>query len=348
VNRVFLALLILTPLAIIADYLHWSALAVFLIAAFALIPLAKYIGSSTEELAAHTGPAVGGLLNATFGNATELLVGFFALQAGLIEVVKASITGSIIGNLLLVLGTAMLFGGARRERQHFNATAAKAQGSMLLLATIALVIPAIFIFTATGESDLAIEHLSLLVSILMIIAYGASLVFTLHTHKHLYQEEASVVVPHGSVKKSLIILFLATIAAAVVSEVLVGAIEPLIAVFGWTQLFIGVIVIAIVGNAAEHFSAITAAMKDRMDLALQISIGSATQIVMFVAPVLVILSLFFATPMSLVFNVFELVAIIFSVFVTNAVVEDGESNWFEGAQLLIAYIIMAVAFYFHP
>jgi Ca2+:H+ antiporter len=348
VNKIFQLFLFLTPLAVAAEILHWSPMAVFLISAVAIIPLAKFIGDATEELAARTGPAVGGLLNATFGNATELIIGIFALQAGLVEVVKASITGSIIGNLLFVLGTAMLVGGWGRERQHFNATGAKAQGSMLLLATTALVIPAIFLFTTGDGNGITVEHLSIFVAVLMILAYAANLLFTLHTHKHLYQEEERVTAPHWSVRSSLLILFFATIGAALVSEILVSAIRPLIEKFGWTELFIGVIVIAIVGNAAEHLSAITAARKGRMDLSLQISIGSATQIVMFVAPVLVLLSLLFITPMSLVFNVFEIMAIIFAVFVTNSVIEDGESTWFEGFQLLVAYVIMAVAFFFHP
>ncbi len=348
-NKIFLFLLLLTPLAVIAEFLHWSPMAIFLISAAAIIPIAKYIGDATEELASRTGPAVGGLLNATFGNATELIIGIFALQAGLVEVVKASITGSIIGNLLFVLGTAMLVGGWGRERQHFNATGAKAQGSMLLLATTALVIPAIFLFTANGYgSGITVEYLSIFVAALMILAYAANLLFTLHTHKHLYQEEERVTAPHWSLTKSLVVLFFATVGAAVVSEILVSSITPLVDDFGWTQLFIGVIVVAIVGNAAEHFSAITAARKGRMDLSLQISIGSAAQIVMFVAPVLVLASLFFAQPMSLVFNVFEIIAIVFAVFVTNSVIEDGESTWFEGFQLLVAYIIMAVAFFFHP
>lgn len=347
-NRLFLFLLLLTPLAVVADVLGWSPLAVFLISAAAVVPLAKYIGDATEELAARTGPAVGGLLNATFGNATELIIGIFALQAGLVEVVKASITGSIIGNLLFVLGTAMFVGGWGRERQHFNATGAKAQGSMLLLATTALVIPAIFLFTGGAGSGITVEYLSIFVAVLMIIAYAANLLFTLHTHKHLYQEEERVTAPHWSLSKSLVVLFFATVGAAVVSEILVGAITPLVETFGWTELFIGVIVIAIVGNAAEHLSAITAARKGRMDLSLQISIGSATQIVMFVAPLLVLVSLFFVQPMSLVFNLFEIMAIIFAVFVTNSVIEDGESTWFEGFQLLVAYVIMAVAFFYHP
>lgn len=345
-NRFFTPLLIFIPLAILAVALAWPPLAVFVLSALALIPLAKFIGDSTEDLAARTSPAMGGLLNATFGNATELMVGLFALNAGLIEVVKASITGSIIGNLLLVLGTAMLAGGWTRERQHFNATAAKATGSSLILATTALVIPAIFLLTG-GGNQVQVEHLSILVSLLLIIAYAASLLFSLHTHKHLYQEEAQVAAPKWSVRKSIIILFAATIGAAYMSDILVSAITPLVDTLGWTQLFIGVVVIAIAGNVGEHFSAVTAAMKDRMDLSLQISIGSATQVVMFVAPVLVLASVFMGAPMDLVFHLFELVAIIFSVFVTYSVVEDGVSTWYEGFQLITAYVIMAVAFYFH-
>lgn len=348
-NKVFLALLAFVPLTLGAEVLGFSQIFVFFFSAIAIIPLAKYIGESTEELATYTSPAVGGLLNATFGNATELLIGIFALQAGLIEVVKASITGSIIGNLLLVLGMAMVAGGYSRREQKFNATAAQASGSTLLLAVIALVIPAVFLLTtSTANARVLVEHLSIVVAVLMILAYIASLVFSLRTHAHLYQEEIAHIEAKWTKKKSIFILALATAAVAVMSEILVGAIEPLVVSFGWTQLFIGVVVVAIVGNAAEHYSAITVAMKNRMDLSLQISIGSATQIVMFVAPLLVLISLFFQTPMSLVFNTFELASIIFSVFIVGAIVQDGESNWFEGVQLLLAYLIIAVAFYFHP
>lgn len=347
-NRAFLALLAFVPIAAAAAVAGASPLWVFILSALAIIPLAKYIGDATDDLASHTSPAVGGLLNATFGNATELIIGILALNAGLIAVVKASITGSIIGNLLLVLGTSMLLGGAKRERQRFNATAAKAAASMLLLATIALVMPTVLAYTAGLGSTVPLLHLSVLVAVLMIAAYGANLLFTLRTHAHLYQEEERVVAPRWKLPVAVLILLVATVAVAAMSELLVGAIEPLVASYGWSQLFIGVVVVAIIGNTAEHFSAVTAAMKDRMDLSLQISIGSATQIVMFVAPVLVLASFAFATPMTLVFSLFELVAVIFSVFVANAVIEDGESTWFEGFQLIVAYLIMVVAFFFHP
>jgi Ca2+:H+ antiporter len=351
VEKVFRGLLLLTPIALAASFFSVSPLFVLLLSAAAIIPLAKYIGDATEDLALRTNPAIGGLLNATFGNVTELIVSIFAIHAGLVEVAKASITGAIIGNLLLVLGTAMFLGGRTRERQNFNATAAKAACSMLLLATTALVVPAIFLGTAGPAYMPQVGILSIFVAFLMMIAYGANLWFTLKTHKHLYKgEEADErsIAPKWSSTKATLVLFFATIAVAVLSELLVGAIRPVVAQFGWTELFIGVIVVAIVGNVAEHLSAVTAAIKNKMDLSLQIAIGSATQVVMFVAPVLVLISLFFASPMNLVFNTFELVAIVFSVFVTNAVVEDGESTWFEGFQLIVAYVIMAVAFFLHP
>jgi Ca2+:H+ antiporter len=346
-DKFFLGLLVFVPIALGAEYLGVSPAIVFFLCAIAIVPLAKYIGESTEELAGRTNPALGGFLNATFGNATEIIIGLFALQAGLVEVVKASITGSIISNLLLVLGMAIFFGGIRKEKQTFSATAAKAAGSTLLLAVIALVIPAIFLQTAPGAPSSVIELLSVVVAVIMIGAYCANLLFTLYTHTHLYQDVEKYE-PKWSITKSITILLAATIAVAVMSEILVGSIEPLVVTWGWTELFIGVILIAIIGNAAEHVSAITVAVRNRMDLALQISIGSAVQIAMFAAPVLVLASFFFPVHMGLVFNTFELIAIILSVFIVNAISEDGESNWFEGLQLLAAYAIMAVAFFFHP
>jgi len=347
-EKIFLGLLVFIPVTVIAHLLGASPLMVFFLAALAIVPLARYIGEATEVLSVYVGSAIGGFLNATFGNATELLIGIFAIKAGLIEVVKASITGSIIGNLLLVLGMAMFFGGVKHKKQEFNKTAAMASSSMLLLAVAALVMPAIFSQTAPSIGNTTIEKLSIVVAILMIVVYAANLFFMLYTHKHLYTEEVGEYEAKWSKAKSISILAIATILVAWMSELLVGSIEPIVASFGWTELFIGVIFVAIIGNAAEHTSAIIMARKNRMDLALQISVGSATQIVMFVAPFLVLISLFFAQHMSLVFNSFELVAIILAVMITNLVVEDGESNWLEGLQLMMAYAIMAVAFFFHP
>lgn len=347
-DKIFLGLLVFVPVTLGVHYLNVSPLIVFFISALSIVPLAKFIGEATEELSVHTGPALGGFLSATFGNATELIIGIFALRAGLVEVVKASITGSIIGNLLLVLGMAIFFGGIKFKKQEFNRTAVLASASTLLLSAIALIIPAIFLQTAPGIGDGVIEKLSVAVAILMILAYAASLLFTLKTHKHLYTEEVGKFEPNWSIRKSVLVLLIATLAVAWMSEILVGSIEPIVAGFGWTELFIGVIFVAIIGNAAEHTSAITMAVKDKMDLAAQISIGSATQIVMFVMPALVLVSLLFQTQMSIVFNMFELVVIVLSVMIANLVVGDGETNWFEGLQLVIAYVIIGVAFFFHP
>ncbi len=347
-DNLFFALLAFVPIAIGAAFAGVSPVTVFFLSALAIVPLARLIGQSTEELATRTTPVVGGLLNATFGNATELIIGIFALKAGLIEVVKASITGSIIGNLLFVLGFAMFAGGLSREKQTFNKTGILAQSSTLLLATIALIVPAIFFQTAGGTGAAAVAGLSLLVSLVLIGMYGASLLFSLYTHRHLYLEEVGRFESRWSTARAVVTLLAATLAVAWVSDILVGAIEPLAAKLGWSQLFVGAIFIAIVGNAAEHLSAVLVARKNRMDLALQISIGSATQIVLVVAPVLVMLGAPLGQPMDLIFNTFELVAMVLAVLIVNFVVQDGESNWLEGLQLLAAYAIMAIAFYLHP
>jgi Ca2+:H+ antiporter len=348
VDTLFLCLLAFVPIVIVASAVGASPIAVFFLAGLAIVPLAKYIGEATEELATRTTPSLGGFLSATFGNATELIIGLLALHAGLIEIVKASITGSVIGNLLLVLGLAMLSGGWGREKQTFNRTGILANGSTLFLGTIALVMPAIFFQTAPSVSAPVLEDLSVLVSIVLILVYAATLFFSLHTHKHLYLEEAGKYEPRWSLRRAILTLCAATLAVAWISNILVDSINPLVQQFGWSELFIGVIFIAIIGNAAENFSAILVALKNRMDLSLQISIGSATQISMFVAPVLVLAGLFLGQPMNLIFNTFELVAMVLSVVIVNFIVADGESNWLEGVQLLSAYVIIAIAFFFHP
>ena len=345
---VFKALLIFVPVSLLAEYMHSSPIAIFILASLAIIPLAKFIGESTEEISAYTGPALGGLLNATFGNATELIISFFALQAGLTEMVKASITGAIIGNLLLILGMAFFFGGLGKDQQEFNTTAAKTSASTLLLATAAIVMPAAFVLTSENPSATVIETLSIAVSVIMAVSYLASLLFSLYTHKHLYTADTAECTARWSVRKSVAVLLTATIAVAVMSEILVGSIEPLAESFGWTELFIGMIFVAIIGNAAEHVSAITIAIKGRMDLALQIAVGSTTQIAMFVVPVLVFTSYFFETPMNLIFTTFELASIVSAIFVVNSIIEDGKSNWFEGLQLLGTYGIIVIVAFLHP
>lgn len=347
-ENTFIVLLVFVPLSLFAEYMHSSSVIIFTLASLAIIPLAKFIGESTEEISARTGPALGGLLNATFGNATELIISFFALQAGLSEMVKASITGSIIGNLLLVLGMAIFFGGLGKDQQEFNPTAASTSASTLFLATAAIVMPAVFVLTSKSPSAATIETLSIAVSVIMAVSYLASLLFSLHTHRHLYTVDSAEYNTRWSVKKAVAILLASTTMVAVMSEILVGSIEPLAESLGWTELFIGMIFIAIIGNAAEHVSAITIAIKGRMDLALQIAVGSTTQIAMFVVPVLVFTSYFFETPMNLIFTTFELASIIIAVFMVKSIIEDGKSNWFEGLQLLGTYGIMAVVSFLHP
>jgi len=343
-------LLIFVPIAIVSEYMHAPGTVVFFLCALSLVPLAKFIGESVDELSMRTGTAVGGLLNATFGNATEIIVGIFALRAGLITVVKSSITGAVLANLLLAVGLSMFFGGRKRIKQTFNATAMQSSSSTLMIAVIALVVPAVF-FLSTGttgsDTSVTMEDLSLFVSVLIIITYAASLVFSLYTHKHLYTEEVGKFMPKWSVGKSVTILLSATLAVSWLSEILVGSIEPVVSQFGWSEYFIGAVLVAIIGSVAEVFSAVRVAVQDRMDLAVQIGIGSATQIIMLAAPLLVIAGSFMPTKMSLVFNPFELTGIILSVFIVSSVVSDGESNWLEGLQLLMAYLIIATAFFFY-
>ncbi|MBX4201650.1 calcium/proton exchanger [Candidatus Saccharibacteria bacterium] len=347
-DKVFLWLLLLTPVALASHLLNFSYVVTFFIAAFAIIPLAKFLGEATEELSSRLGPAAGGLLNATFGNATEIIIALLALHAGLIEVVKASITGSIVGNLLLVLGMAMLVGGWRHKKQSFNRAGTMASASMLFLAVIALTIPAFLTHASGNVTVQTTQHLSNIVAIFMFIIYLANLAFVFLTHKHLYTEEIGKYEANWSVKKSIWVLVGSTIAIALISETLVSSIKPVINQLGWTELFLGTVVIAIIGNAAEHFSAVVMAAKNRMDLSIQIAVGSAVQIAMFVVPILVFASLFMGKDMNLVFTTFELASIVLAIMITNLIIQDGESNWLEGAQLLSAYAIIAVAFYLHP
>jgi Ca2+:H+ antiporter len=350
------ALLIFIPIAFVVRFVLHDQLWLFITSAAAIIPLAKILGTATEELAVRVGSGIGGLLNATFGNAVEMIIAFFALQAGLYEVVKASITGSIIGNVLFVLGLAIFLGGWGREKQEFNRTAAGVSSSQLILGTAGLLIPAAFAFTTpTVELTTELrEQLSIGVAILLLLSYGAQLLFSLRTHKHLYADEAEGELHgdlHGqawSVRHSLIVLVAATVLVAFMAEFLVEGVEYLTESLGFTELFVGVILVAIIGNAAEHMTAVIVAMKNKMDLAVSIAMGSTLQIALFVAPVLVLVGFFIGRPLDLFFNLFELAAIGVTMLIVNAVANDGESNWFEGVQLLTTYAILAVAFFFHP
>jgi Ca2+:H+ antiporter len=345
-------LLVFVPISVVLEVSHSPPLAVFITACLAIIPLAGLMGTATEELAKHLGPTIGGLLNATFGNATELIITLFALQRGLLEVVKASIAGSIIGNILLVLGAAVLAGGLRFAHQTFNQSAAAMHSSMLVLAVTALLVPAFFIHghpgPLSGEEALRAEALSLWVAGILILVYLAGLIFSLRTHQSYFTtgEELDEEPPLWSKRRALAVLAIATAGVALDSEFLVGAIEPVTESLGLTQMFIGVIIVPIIGNAAEHATAIVVAMRNKMDLSLQIAIGSSTQIALFVAPLLVFISLAMGHPMNFLFNSFELIAIALAVAIACVISLDGETHWLEGLQLLAAYFIIAVAFFY--
>jgi Ca2+:H+ antiporter len=326
---------------------------VFFTAAISLIPLAGVIGLGTEQLARRSGPALGGFLNATFGNAAELIIALVALNSGHIALVKASITGSIVGNLLLVLGLSFFMGGIRRQVQKFHRTAATNTAAMLFLAVVALVMPAVFDLALYGNlaaHPAALDRLSFWTAVILIAAYVGSVLYAFTAHRDLFRrahgsDNEQARLPAGA---AVALLALGTALTTVQAEILVRAMEPAIARFGFTELFVGVIVIAIIGNAAEHYSAIVAAWRDEMTLAVEIAVGSSAQIALFVAPALVLYSFAIGQPMSLLFNAFEIAAIALSVLATVIVVIDGESNWVEGLQLMSVYLILAIAFYLVP
>jgi Ca2+:H+ antiporter len=350
-------LLVFVPVTIALEYLSVeSHTLIFLSSCVAIIPLAGLMGKATEHVAERTGEAIGGLLNATFGNAAELIIALMALREGLHEVVKASLTGSIIGNILLVLGASFLAGGLRYKVQRFNASGARIQSTMLTLAAIALILPAAYHFLGGQEAIAREADLSLEIAAVLIITYGLSLVFSLHTHKQLFLPEAGGEIEEStthrrpwSLSRSLIVLGVATLLVAWMSEVLVGSVVYAAQSLGMTSVFIGIIVVAIIGNAAEHTTAVIAAIKNRMDLSIGIAVGSSIQVALFVAPVLVFASYFIGpAPMNLVFTPAEVIAIALAVLITGEIAGDGESNWLEGVQLLSVYIILGIVFYFLP
>ena len=348
------------PAAIALDLTGAPDTAIFFTAAIGVIPTAALMGRATEELAAQSGPGIGGLLNVTFGNAPELIIALFALGKGLQEVVKASIVGSIISNCLLVLGAAMFFGGWRREKQTFNRTMAHAQAAMLLLALVAAVMPALFELIRgsglpkVGETRVnygsQVETISAIVSGILLLSYGAGLFFSLRTHRELfnpYLEEDEKDEAAWPVSRAVLLLAVAGIGVAGMSELLVGTIEHAARSIGLSQFFIGVVVVAIVGNAAEHWVAVVVALKDKMDLAVNIAVGSSAQVALFVAPILVLVSFALGPhPMALVFNGYELAALLLAVVIANFATQEGESNWFEGLQLLGVYVVLSVVFAF--
>jgi Ca2+:H+ antiporter len=326
---------------------------VFLTAALALVPLAGLIGLGTEQLARRSGPGWGGFLNATFGNAAELIIAVVALRSGHVELVKASITGSIVGNLLLVLGLSFFVGGLGRRSQKFHRTAANNTAAMLFLGVVALVMPAVFdlsIYGSLKAESPALDSLSFWSAIVLIVAYAGSLIYAFTSQRDLFRSthDGKHDGPALPTAVAVSVLAAGTLLTTVQAELLVGAMEPTLSRFGFTELFVGVIVIALIGNAAEHYSAVTAARRDDMTLAVEIAVGSSAQIALLVAPALVLYSFAIGRPMSLLFNGFEITAIALSVLATSIVVTDGESNWVEGLQLLSVYLILALAFYFVP
>ena len=360
-------LLVFIPISAVLHYLHVSDALIFLSSAIAIVPLAAWLGRATEQLAEHTGDGIGGRLNATFGNAAELIISIAGLQHGLYNVVKASLTGSIIGNLLLVLGASMLAGGLKHKELRFNQQAASAASTLMMLAAIGLVIPAAFHSLGGGVTRASEASLSLLIAAVLIVAYCLNLVFSLKTHRHFYDTVADDVAadpPEGggegvdelahddkpwSVRKAMLVLAGATALVAWMSEIMVSSVEKAALSFGMTSVFVGVIIVAIVGNAAEHSTSVYVAMKNRMDLSLAISLGSSTQIAVFVAPVLVFVSRVIGpVPMDLVFSPTEVLAVFLAAWIAAQICSDGVSNWVEGAQLLAVYAILAIAFYYLP
>lgn len=341
-------LLLFVPIGLASRYLGGPALLTFTTAALGMIPLAEIIGQATENLATRTGPRVGGFLNATLGNAAEIIITIFAIRAGLLDLAKASIIGSVIGNLLLVMGLSILVGGLRNGRQRFDRVRAGVDSTMLILAIIALGVPSLFSHAIETVSHASVEYLSLGVAVAMIVVYGLRL---LHSFTAA-APSAPYPVTHGetawSVKRAAGVLVLVTVCMAWLSEVLVSAVEPVLSALGWTEFFLGIIIIPIVGNVAEHLVAVQVAAKDQMDLSLEISIGSSLQIALFVAPLLVFVSLLMGNPLTLVFDQFELIALAAASLIAALVALDGESNWMEGVQLLVVYVILGLAFFFLP
>ncbi|VVB58569.1 Sodium/calcium exchanger protein [Candidatus Anstonella stagnisolia] len=341
--------LIAFPLMLAAQFMNAPALLTFFLAIICIIALASKLGEVTEDLAHHFGSNAGGFLNATFGNAAEFIIAIIAIRAGLLELVKASLTGSIIGNMLFVIGASFLTGGLKFREQRFNIRAAGLNSTMLLIGVSSMMIPsALFFFAGNAPGHnipFEAEELSLFVSVLLVALYLLSLLFSFHTHAYLFRKNTTGQA-RFSRNTALILLLLITVCLAVTSEIFTKHVEEVTKMLGFSQLFMGAIVIALVGNAAEHLSAVKAAQKDDIDLALSITVGSSIQIAIFIAPLLVLVSYLMGTPMDLVFTLFELLAVFCAVLIVNEISSDGICNWFEGAQLLVMYLILAGLFFF--
>jgi Ca2+:H+ antiporter len=342
-------LLLAVPAAVVLRWQDADPLWIFVAACIAIVPLAGYMGRATENLAVTLGPSLGGLLNATFGNAAELIIALFALSAGKIDIVKASITGSILGNILLVLGGAILAGGIRHRKQTFNRTAAGLGTTLMALAATGLLVPSVY-FRIAGHDPRArasIEPLSEEIAVILLVTYLLSLVFTLGTHRHLFAAEEHET-PEWSRGFAVMVLTAATVGVAAMSEMLVGSVEAAAHKLGMTDIFVGVIVVAIIGNAAEHSTAVLAAWKNKMDLSVSIAVGSSLQVAMLIAPVLVFAGLAMHQPMDLHFSPLEAIAVVIALGAMALVAHDGESHWMEGVMLLAVYAILALAFFHLP
>jgi Ca2+:H+ antiporter len=355
-SSVIYVLLIFAPIAVGLEYLHVDHLILFAIAIIALIPLAKLIGDSTEHLATHYGATLGSLLNVTFGNAAEIIISVVALNAGLLELVKASITGSILGNIMLIFGLSLIAGGFRHKEQVFNRENAGLQSSLIFLAIIGLAIPTILASTVLNstsiENQVKLQALSDILAIVLIGVYIAGIIFTFFTHKHLFvlPSPADEVLEREhfdwSKKKSFILLGASMLGVVVVSEILVGSVEETSKQFGFGEMFVGAIIVGIVGNAAEHSSAIILAKKGKIDLSIGIAAGSGTQIALFVVPILVMVGVILGQPFTLQFTLYELATLFLAAIILNLIAHDGKSNWFEGIMLTAVYLIIAIGFYF--
>lgn len=343
-------LLLLIPVAVGAEVLHGAPILVFVLSALAIVPLSAILGHATEELAGHAGPTIGGLLNATLGNLAELIIASLALRAGLIDLVKASITGSILGNLLLVLGAAQLAGGLRYEVQRFNRHLAGLNVTLMVVAVVGLVVPALFQAAHPDPARVATTRMSEFVAAFLIIGYALSLVYSMGTHRALLGQGGDVSrgkeAPAWQFRKTIAVLVAVAAGIGYMSELLVGATQEAVRSMGLSEMFVGLILVPIIGNAAEHSSAVMMAMKNRMDLAVNIAIGSSLQVALLIAPLLVFIGLIVGQPMDLAFTTLEVASVALAVGIATVVVLDGESNWLEGSFLLLVYAILGVAFYF--